>query len=86
MGKSLLFACGTVLAGNLIQRGGDAMSSGETVKKGDYKDLIFKQAIVAVYKLVDTVERMEDRVQELERRVDELTVGINKEVRPIFYS
>jgi hypothetical protein len=41
---------------------------------------------VAVYKLVDTVERMEDRVQELERRVDALTLGINKEVGPIFYS
>ena len=62
------------------------MSDRETVTKSDYRDLIFKQAIVAVYKLVDTVERMEDRVQELERRVDVLTLGINKEVGPIFYS
>ena len=62
------------------------MSDRETVKKSGYRDLIFKQAIVAVYKLVDTVERMEDRVQELERRVDALTLGINKEVGPIFYS
>ncbi|NIR14315.1 MAG: hypothetical protein GWN86_10335 [Desulfobacterales bacterium] len=58
----------------------------EKIEKSDYRDLIFKQAIVAVYKLVDTVERMEDRVQELERRVDALTLGINKEVQPIFYS
>lgn len=57
-----------------------------TIEKSDYRDLIFKQAIVAVYKLVDTVERVEDRVQELERRVDALTLGINKEVQPIFYS
>ncbi len=58
----------------------------EKIEKSDFRDLIFKQAIVAVYKLVDTVERMEDRVQELERRVDALTLGINKEVQPIFYS
>jgi hypothetical protein len=58
----------------------------EKTEKSDYRDLIFKQAIVAVYKLVDTVERMEDRVQELERRVDALTLGINKEGQPIFYS
>lgn len=62
------------------------MSDTEKVEKGDYKDLIFKQAIVAVYKLVDTVERLEDRLQEVERRLDVLTVGINKEVEPIFYS
>lgn len=58
----------------------------EKIEKSDFRDLIFKQAIVAVYKLVDTVERIEDRVQELERRVDALTLGINKEVQPIFYS
>ncbi len=62
------------------------MSDTEKVGKSDYRDLIFKQAIVAVYKLVDTVERLEDRLQEVERRVDALTLGINKEVGPIFYS
>jgi hypothetical protein len=62
------------------------MSDTEKAGKNDYRDLIFKQAIVAVYKLVDTVERLEDRLQEVERRVDALTVGINKEVEPIFYS
>ncbi|KPK29679.1 MAG: hypothetical protein AMK69_05825 [Nitrospira bacterium SG8_3] len=58
----------------------------EKSEKSDYRDLIFKQAIVAVYKLVDTVERLEDRLQELERRVEALTVGISKEAEPIFYS
>lgn len=62
------------------------MSDTEKVGKGDYRDLIFKQAIVAVYKLVDTVERLEDRLQDLERRVDALTLGIDNEAEPIFYS
>ncbi len=62
------------------------MCDGEDIKKSDYRDLIFKQAIVAVYKLVDTVERLEDRLQEIERRVEALTVGINNEAEPIFYS
>ena len=62
------------------------MSETERVEKSDYRDLIFKQAIVAVYKLVDTVERLEDRLQEVERRVDALTLGIHEEVEPIFYS
>lgn len=62
------------------------MSDTESVGKSDYRDLIFKQAIVAVYKLVDTVERLEDRLQEVERRVEALTLGINKDVEPIFYS
>lgn len=79
-------ACGTVFAASLIHRGGEAMSDTEKVEKGDYRDLIFKQAIVAVYKLVDTVERLEDRLQDLERRVDALTLGIDNEAEPIFYS
>ena len=62
------------------------MRDGEKIKKSDYRDLIFKQAIVAVYKLVDTVERLEDRLQEMERRVEALTAGIDNEVEPIFYS
>ncbi len=62
------------------------MCDGEKIKKGDYRDLVFKQAIVAVYKLVDTVERLEDRLQELEHRVEALTLGINNEAEPIFYS
>ena len=62
------------------------MCDGENIKKSDYRDLIFKQAILAVYKLVDTVERLENRVQDIERRVEALTVGINNEAEPIFYS
>lgn len=62
------------------------MCNREKVQKGDYRDLIFKQAIVAVYKLVDTVERLEDRVKELEGRVDALTLGINNDVEPLLYS
>ena len=67
-------------------RGGETMCDGENIKKSDYRDLIFKQAILAVYKLVDTVERLENRVQDIERRVEALTVGINNEAEPIFYS
>ncbi|MGD9040779.1 MAG: hypothetical protein PVH82_14155 [Desulfobacteraceae bacterium] len=62
------------------------MCNREKIKKSDYRDLVFRQAIVAVYKLVDTVERLEDRVQELENRLEALTLGINHEARPIFYS
>ena len=62
------------------------MCDGENIKKSDYRDLIFKQAILAVYKLVDTVERLENRLQDIERRVEALTVGINNEAEPIFYS
>jgi hypothetical protein len=62
------------------------MCDRENTKKSDYRDLIFRQAIVAVYKLVDTVERLEDRVQDIERRVEALTMGINNEAEPIFYS
>jgi hypothetical protein len=62
------------------------MCERENIKKSDYRDLIFRQAIVAVYKLVDTVERLEDRLQEIERRVEALTVGIDNEAEPIFYS
>lgn len=62
------------------------MSDTEKVERSEPRDLVFKQAIVAVYKLVDTVERLEDRLQEVERRVDALTLGINEEVEPIFYS
>jgi hypothetical protein len=58
----------------------------EEIKKSDYRDLIFKQAIMAVYKLVDTVERLEDRMQEIEQRVEALTVGDNNEAEPFFYS
>ena len=79
-------ASGTVFAAHLIHRGGETMCNTEKIKKSDYRDLIFKQAIVAVYKLVDTVERLEDRLNELERRVDALTLGINNEVEPLFYS
>ena len=79
-------ACGTVLAAHLVHRGGETMCDREKAKKSDYRDLIFKQAIVAVYKLVDSVERLEGRLQELERRVDALTLGINNEAEPIFYS
>lgn len=67
-------------------RGGERMCERENIKKSDYRDLIFRQAIVAVYKLVDTVERLEDRLQEIERRVEALTVGIDNEAEPIFYS
>lgn len=56
------------------------------IKTREYKDLIFKQAILAVYKLVDAVERLEGRLQELERRVDAVTMGIRNEVEPILYS
>ena len=62
------------------------MCDREKIKKSDYRDLVFKQAMVAVYKLVDSVERLEDRLQELERRVDALTLGIDNEAEPIFYS
>ena len=62
------------------------MCDREKIKERDYRDLIFKQAILAVYKLVDTVERLEDRVKELEGRVDALTLGIHNEVEPLFYS
>jgi hypothetical protein len=62
------------------------MCDRENTKKSDYRDLIFRQAMVAVYKLVDTVERLEDRVQDIERRVEALTMGINNEAEPIFYS
>ena len=62
------------------------MCDREEIKKGDYRDLIFKQAIMAVYKLVDTVERLEDRLQEIEQRVEALTVDNNNEAEPIFYS
>jgi hypothetical protein len=62
------------------------MCDGEEIKKSDYRDLIFKQAIMAVYKLVDTVERLEDRLQEIEQRVEALTVDNNNEAEPIFYS
>jgi hypothetical protein len=79
-------AYGTVLAAAPNHRGGDTMSDREKAKKSDYRDLLFKQAVVAVYRLVDTVERLEDRLQEVESRVDALTLDINKEVRPIFYS
>jgi hypothetical protein len=70
----------------LSTRGGETMCDRENTKKSDYRDLIFRQAIVAVYKLVDTVERLEDRVQDIERRVEALTMGINNEAEPIFYS
>lgn len=62
------------------------MCDRQKIKKSEYRDLVFKQAMVAVYKLVDSVERLEDRLQELERRVDALTLGINDEAEPIFYS
>jgi hypothetical protein len=62
------------------------MCDREKAQKSDYRDLLFKQAVMAVYKLVDTVERLEDRLQEVESRVDALTLGINKEAEPIFYS
>jgi hypothetical protein len=62
------------------------MCDGEEIKKSDYRDLIFKQAIMAVYKLVDSVERLEDRLQEIEQRVEALTVDNNSEAEPIFYS
>ena len=62
------------------------MCDREKIKKSDYRDLVFKQAMVAVYNLVDSVERLEDRLQELERRVDALTLGIDNEAEPIFYS
>ena len=62
------------------------MCDREQIKKSDYRDLIFKQAIMAVYKLVDTVERLEDRLQEIEQRVEALTVDNNNEAEPIFYS
>jgi hypothetical protein len=62
------------------------MCDGEHIKRSDHRDLIFKQAIVAVYKLVDTVERLEDRVQEIERRVEALTVDTSNKAEPIFYS
>jgi hypothetical protein len=62
------------------------MCDAEKIEKRDHRDLIFKQAIVAVYKLVDTVERLEDRLQDLEHRVEALTRGIAHEAKPIFYS
>jgi hypothetical protein len=71
---------------SFIHRGGGAMSNTEKAKRGVCRDSIFKQALVAVYKLVDTVERLEDRLRELERRVDALTPEIHKEEKPIFYS
>ena len=62
------------------------MSETERVRQSDYRDSMFRQAILAVYKLVDSVERLEDRLQELEGRVDALKLGMNKEVEPILYS
>lgn len=58
----------------------------EEIKKRDYRDVIFKQAIMAVYKLIDTVERLEDRLQDIEQRVEAITEDNNNEVEPIFYS
>jgi len=62
------------------------MSERERVRQGDYRDSMFRQAILVVYKLVDSVERLEERLQELEGRVDALKLGIDKEVEPILYS
>ncbi len=62
------------------------MSDRERARQSGYRDSMFKQAILAVYKLVDSVERLEERLQELEGRVDTLTLGMNKEVEPILYS
>jgi hypothetical protein len=78
--------CGIILAVSLIHRGGETMSERETVRQSDYRDSMFRQAILAVYKLVDSVERLEDRLLELEGRVDALKLGMNKEVEQILYS
>jgi hypothetical protein len=86
LGSSAYEAGGIILAGSLIHRGGEKMSETEKVRQSDNRDSMFRQAILAVYKLVDSVERLEDRLQELEGRVDALKLGMNKEVEPILYS
>ena len=81
-----MMTCGIILAVSFIHRGGEIMSERERVRQSDYRDSMFRQAILAVYKLVDSVERLEDRLQDLEGRVDALKLGMNKEVEPILYS
>ncbi len=39
------------------------MSDRERLRQSDYRDSMFRQAILAVYKLVDSVERIEERLQ-----------------------
>ena len=81
-----MMTSGTILAVRLIHRGGETMSERERLRKSDDRDSMFRQAILAIYKLVDSVERLEDRLQKLEGRVDALKPRMNKEVEPILYS